>query len=200
MADPNNLLTPENVCFNFICKAGNTTFKRMVVQKHVRQEDWTTAYSAPHAFFKYVNKNYPADLVIGFCRNPIDRLISCWKDKIKRHYHSGFARRNYPLSQSTSLYEFIDFVCETPDELSEQHFRSQTWDHFKNIDYMIRLEHMEEDWNVARRAIINKVGVDYGPLQHHNKSSVSPPKISGEYTRKIFKRFEKDFEELGYEY
>lgn len=200
MADPNNLLTPQDVCFNFICKAGNTTFKRMVVQKHVRKADWSKAYSAPHSFFKYVEKDYPAILVIGFCRNPTDRLISCWKDKIKRNYHSGFARRNYPLSQSTSLYDFIDFVCTIPDKDSEQHFRAQTWDQFENIDYMIRLEHMEEDWKIAREAIIDTVGVDYGPLQHHNKSTIVPPSISEEYKHKIFKRFETDFSRLGYEY
>lgn len=204
MADPNNLLTKEGVAFNFICKAGNTTFKRMIVQKHVHRDQWNKAYSHPDTFFTYCAKSdIPEDYYkVGFCRNPIDRLVSCWKDKVKRSLHRGFTRRGYPIDSNTSLEGFIDFVCDTPDKESEQHFRSQTWDllPIEKLDALLRIETMKENWDAVRPVIFSKTGIDYGPLQTHNKSTQPSPIVSQKYKDKIYSRFEEDFKVLGYEY
>ena len=205
MADPNNLLTPEGVGFNFICKAGNTTIKRMVVQKHIEKSQWNAAYSAPHVYFKYCDKDRlikDSKYLVGFCRNPYARLVSCWKDKVNKKLHSGFARRYPQITQKTTLDEFINFVYNTPDEKAEQHFRSQTWDlaPMEDIDCLLRLENISECWQKARRDIIDLVGVDYGELQHHNKSKNKTPELTIKQRQKIRIRFERDFEVLGYEY
>lgn len=63
----------------------------------------------------------------GFVRNPWDRLVSCYKDKIVGAGHviksstSGPQRfyRNMPFS------EFVEVVSETPDEDAEMHYSSQ---------------------------------------------------------------------------
>tara|TARA_R100000008_G_scaffold86641_2_gene80622 strand:+ start:2337 stop:2906 length:570 start_codon:yes stop_codon:yes gene_type:complete len=53
-------------------------------------------------------------------RNPYDRLLSCYHDRIK-----GGRMRGYESYARKSFADFVDIVCEKTDEYADQHFRSQ---------------------------------------------------------------------------
>ena len=53
-------------------------------------------------------------------RNPYDRLLSCYRDRIKQRGMKG-----YKSYRNKSFGDFVDIVCEKTDEYADQHFRSQ---------------------------------------------------------------------------
>ncbi len=71
----------------------------------------------------------------GFVRNPWDRLVSCYSNKIKndadltnKHYVNGVSRGFSKYGSFKAGMPFEDFVAiikDWPDETSDPHFRSQ---------------------------------------------------------------------------
>lgn len=68
----------------------------------------------------------------AFVRNPWDRLVSCYSDKVMDARRAGESPFRHVSSESGSrLYrgmpfaEFVETVCEIPDEESNMHFVSQ---------------------------------------------------------------------------
>ena len=67
----------------------------------------------------------------GFVRNPWDRLVSCYLDKVVGPRPDRFCsfRNKYPHVgfNRMSFSDFVKFVCRVPEDLSEPHFRSQSF-------------------------------------------------------------------------
>jgi chondroitin 4-sulfotransferase 11 len=68
----------------------------------------------------------------AFVRNPWDRLVSCYSDKVMDARRAGESPfRHVPSERGSRLYrgmpfaEFVETVCEIPDEESNMHFVSQ---------------------------------------------------------------------------
>ena len=65
----------------------------------------------------------------AFVRNPWDRLVSCYLNKLSQEDCPGM---KYPVGVASKLYcgmpfaEFVEIVAETPDNRSNLHFRSQS--------------------------------------------------------------------------
>jgi hypothetical protein len=100
----------------------------------------------------------------AFVRNPFDRLVSCYEDKVRRqtqhngryyfdsHYNhilirSLFGSRFYP---EMSFADFVQLVARIPDWLADSHFKSQyamLFRHGRKIpDFIGHFENLEEDW------------------------------------------------------
>lgn len=101
----------------------------------------------------------------AFVRNPFDRLVSCYEDKVKTpKQHNGryffdtrynnilikklFGNKFHP---DMSFDEFVELVYKIPDFLSDGHFKSQHSILYKNnklkVDYVGKFENLEIDWN-----------------------------------------------------
>ena len=61
---------------------------------------------------------------LALYRNPIERLESCYRDKIKRHYYKGFRSMN--IKPGISFNDFAKRVCDIPDDKADGHFRSMS--------------------------------------------------------------------------
>jgi hypothetical protein len=110
---------------------------------------------------------YPGQYTFSFVRNPWDRLVSCYRDKIEgevegftKFSESGVARclaRFGAFSANMSFEEFVHAVASIPDADADEHFRSQH-NYLTNIwgdiavDFVGRYENLEADFRrVAAR-------------------------------------------------
>jgi hypothetical protein len=91
-----------------------------------------------------------------FIRNPWDRLVSFYRDKIEGVYNMGglrFYRHHFGARffKGMTFDELARLICKIPDSIADSHFRSQTCYLIHNgkllPDFVGRFENLEEDYN-----------------------------------------------------
>jgi hypothetical protein len=113
---------------------------------------------------------YPDLYTFAFVRNPWDRLVSCYRDKVRGEVEgfSGFSRSGVAhclarfdvFSADMSFEEFVHAVARIPDAEADEHFRSQH-DYVTNlqgeiaIDFLGRYENLESDF----RQVAGRIGL-----------------------------------------
>jgi len=126
---------------------------------------------------KYNPKAY---FVFSFVRNPYDRVVSCYEDKInnskekeKQGKFNNFLSKYPQLSKEhLSFKGFVKFIHKIPDFQADQHFRSQylfLTDKKGNLipGFVGKFENLDEDFKKACK----KAGVENPPeLPQRNKS------------------------------
>ena len=141
----------------------------------------------------------------AFVRNPWDRLVSCYSDKIVGEKHKS---GNIGLVAFPDIYKgmpFDDFVQAThaiPDKEANSHFRSQYVslcgpDGRVMVDFIGRFENLHEDFAYVSR----EIGVPEIQLPHILRSERGPDyrAFYDEDTEVLVgERYEKDVELFGY--
>lgn len=150
----------------------------------------------------------------AFVRNPFDRLVSCFEDKVRNvdphsgqyyfdtRYNRWLIRRLFrtEFRPSMSFDEFIALVERIPDWLADSHFKSQysiLYLRGRQIpDYIGKFENLAADW--GRIATQHNLR----PLEQRN---VSARTGWMEYYRDsntvetVYRRYRKDIEAFGYQ-
>lgn len=201
MPDPNNcLIEKHKICFQFICKAGNTTIKKLLVDLLCSEKEKERVLLWPDKKWKYCNKNsIPNDyLVIGFCRNPEKRLVSCWRDKVNGKPFKAFKRHG--IIHKLPFEDFIRKICKIKDEKGDQHFRSQTYDlNLERLNFLVKMESFEKDWEKVRKLIFKHCSIVYPKVGKPQNASIKEVvNVSEEIREMIEKRYEADYKLLGY--
>lgn len=147
----------------------------------------------------------------AFTRNPYDRLVSCYINKILNPYNvHGKAKNNF-LRHNPDFHEGMDFksfakeVSSISDNFSDRHIKSQhcflldkkgRW----IPDFLGKFENLEEDF----KKICKKMGVSKPPSLPHKRKS---KRIDGyrdyydeETKRLVERRYKKDLELFGYKF
>lgn len=148
-----------------------------------------------------------------FClvRNPWDRLVSCWKQKVKDAAISSDAKPPSGVLLSLadhglfrrgmSFEDFARAVSEIPDREANKHFRSQytfvTDEQGRLVvDYVGRMELMDKELDY----IFHTAGIDKQPVPHLLKTDRKP--YDRYYTKAtrdlVAKRFARDIDLFGY--
>lgn len=151
---------------------------------------------------------------IAFVRNPFDRIVSCYEDKVlkpKQHHGLYYFSTGYnnvllkilygsKFHEKMSFLEFASLVARIPDTISDVHFRSQYSFLHKNNKiipgYIGKFESMTEDWD----SITHDFNV--GELPVKNKSQRNTWQnyyVSREIIDLIAKRYNKDIQAFGYQ-
>jgi|GEM_PF-6744096 len=137
------------------------------------------------------------------CRNPYERLISCWVDHINSKNimfcRSPIIRKLMGFdSKNISLSDFVKAVGRVPDSYSDRHFRSQTSSTFtlsgKPIaDVVLHMEGMSDMWNNTELL---------SPYPSPKKVNVNKYDgeilLTDELKEIIYSRYENDFINFGY--
>ena len=136
--------------------------------------------------------NWNNKYVFTFVRNLYDRLVSCWKNRIMEIKKM----ETNPELLGLNFYDFVNKVCKIPDEIADEHFRSQYW-FVKdiNVDFIGSIENIENDWYQLSKILnLNK------NLVHHKKSSRKNYKYyyNNDLYKKVYQRYINDFEKFGY--
>jgi len=127
----------------------------------------------------------------AFIRNPFDRLVSCYFNKVHK-------RENNVLSfdPNMSFKDFVEMVYRTPDEVANIHFRSQSKLMPKNMDFIGKLEKFDEDIN----CVLNKLDIQIDNIPRIN--TTTRKHYSYYYNRKLIdmvkQRYEVDLKAFGF--
>ena len=157
-----------------------------------------------HTTQEKISKISENNFIFAFVRNPYDRLLSAYKNKVLQPIETGGKNIfiNHGITLGMPLEEFIDIVCGIPDEKIDRHLRSQSWFlTFKGKlipHYIGHLETFDKDWN--------ELSVKFDlPIPEHRNSTVNleestyVEELSTEIKSKIWKRYQQDFLMFNYE-
>ena len=152
-------------------------------------------------------------LKFAIVRNPWDRLVSCYKNKIlssgdtNDFYENGVHRalvKNYGdlFNSSMSFADFTDAVCAIPDEFAEDHFRSQhTFVTHRGevfVDHIGKLENIEEEWAYLCANV--NIDNELGNINVSSNSGAYKDYYTDELRDKVAERYQKDIETFGYDF
>ena len=131
----------------------------------------------------------------GLVRNPWDRLVSVWKNKVIDNHQSGVK----DLREYKNFSMFVKKTCEKNLHKCDRHImlQSELLPH-EHLNWIGRFENLQEHFNT----ICDKIGIPRTQLPHENKSN---HKHYTEYyddeTREIVaEKYAKDIEYFGYSY
>ena len=132
-------------------------------------------------------------------RNPIERFKSFYNDlfagttSIRNNVPTFYSDNNIKLKPKP-VDAVLDMVEEYPDEEADEHFASQcSFIHYDPIN-IVKLEDLKNGW----KNITSLINVDYKPLSVYNKS-IDTTELNGTQVKRIYTRYQNDFERFGYQ-
>jgi hypothetical protein len=158
-----------------------------------------------------------AAFTFAFVRNPWDRLVSCWSDKIRdpnrtdREYVNG-VYRDFLVDRGTfwggmDFRDFVHAILSTPDSDSDIHVRSQSW-FFREAGvgpegiFVGRFEQLSSDWAEVCESVQQAIH-----LPHLNYASPRPQprgnyvnSYDAELRRLVAVRYAEDTELFRYRF
>ena len=193
-------------------KVASTSMLFTIGQSYNIQFNPTKIHTDPfwHRLRGTLGKELSSYYKFSFVRNPFDRLVSCYKEKVVKPYHNSdlpywFNRKHFSLPKNASFREFVEFAVEIPDHLADRHFKSQTAILYQDgtllVDWLGRFENLAADWaTFAKR-------YNYSPHLAHKTSSRDVQRTHQDYrlyytpelAELVYQRYQRDFELFGYQ-
>lgn len=148
---------------------------------------------------RYMPKLYTEYFKFAFVRNPWDRLVSCWVDKVLDGKGSIFNFREWDLTRMNQFENFVEFASRLDLKTCDRHLRLQCeLLDLNNVDYLGRLETFANDFV----SICNHLGIKCEEIISCNVSKRKPyPDYYTDKLRdKVFQMYRKDIQMFGYEF
>lgn len=136
----------------------------------------------------------------AFVRNPWDRLVSGWKNKID--VDKVYCKLNldpFPHAQLRNFEQFVDYSCELDLNTCDKHFRLQSrLIDLNEVDFIGRFENFDDDFN----QVLDTLKLFKTPIPHVNKSNRKPyHQYYSEQTKlKVKKIYQRDIQLFGYNF
>lgn len=138
-------------------------------------------YSSPVAYLPALYKDY---FKFAFVRDPIDRFVSAWSDKVIAQNYFSLDPDLYRDLQDINA--FIRFLRQNEKYLNDIHLKTQTsLIDIENIDFIGKFENFEHDFtDLAKR-----IGITYVKSRVLNRSPKVPYSIEKdniEYLKSVY--------------
>ena len=163
--------------------------------------------------FEYIKRQKTHELPyfkFAFARNPWDRLVSCYADKVVGAGLDPVNNERNGVFKSFTKYkrdfknmefaEFAEFVCETPDRKSNSHFRSQYkfMPPLECLNFMGRFENLTADLQRLRE-MLGIAGVVEGHFMRSTRKSYRHY-YDNRLMDMVGQRYRRDITTFGYTY
>jgi hypothetical protein len=150
------------------------------------------------------DENWKDYFKFAIVRNPWDRLLSCWKNKIEMPWRESERAYYYKVLGLDLLKDitFAEFIRRLNDDkllYADKHWAQlHSLIDLDSIDFIGRLENLQEDFNT----ICDKIGIPQQQLPHENKSEHKHyTEYYDEETKQIIaEKYAKDIEMFGYKF
>lgn len=144
-------------------------------------------------------------LLFAFVRHPLDRLVSCYLQKLANDDAQGLNRYEFAgqkLRKGMPFAEFARAVCRVPDARADAHFRSQhltTHDGRGRLlaDHVGRFENLAGDFAEVARKLGLPAGLPH--LFRSNNRGNHAAYYDAETRRMVERRYARDLALFGYE-
>ena len=142
----------------------------------------------------------------AFVRNPWDRLVSCYNDKIMTPGLLTPRMIKLGFTEKMSFAAYIERVCSTPDEEADHHFGPQntliTYQGQLIPDFIGRFEKLLEDWTKLQALLEPRLGRKLPDLPSVNQKDHPPYQTYYTPTLKsaVAERFRSDIELFDYQF
>jgi hypothetical protein len=167
------------------------------IHNHLKKNSVRLEKDRP-GFLYYSPALYNRYLKFAFLRNPWDRLVSCWTDKVVNVNYFKFS--DAELERMQRFENFVDFVERQEIETCDRHLRLQAkLVDLANIDFLGRLENFEEDFS----HICQRLDLDPGLIERRN-ASAGRKSYQDYYDRplrdKVADIYRRDVQTFGYRF
>jgi hypothetical protein len=174
-----------------VAKAGTRTIYDLLTKSNVSLDA-----KHPYDIF-YPVRAYQNYFKFAFVRNPWDRLVSCWRNKVVDNNHFDFSTAE--LTKMREFSNFVDFVSGLNTESCDPHLRLQCrLIDLNQIDYLGRLESIDKD-------LIEVFGILDIPLMDIERRNVSSDRnpywyyYDNKLVEKVYQIYCRDIQIFGYD-
>ena len=158
--------------------------------------------TAEHPFWvRYAPHSYEDYFKFTFVRNPWDRIVSCWKNKVKEADFNYFRIPEEEKKKLQDFGSFVDFVIARGEiSMNDPHLRAQSsMIDLNHVDFIGRFENFEEDL----RKVLTALKIDN--VEIPKKNATASRKTYHDYydniTRdKVAEIYAKDIELFNYQF
>lgn len=176
----------------------------------VTPEDSVHSHPKWHIQAGRLNAAQSAYFKFSFVRNPFDRLVSCYRQKIifvpsPEHPTPLYEYYFFSLPAHISFADFAERVAKIPDPLADSHFKSQyallySEDRLQ-VDYVGKMENIDNEW----RKIADKYQLDPNIIQSNvtknRQGCHSDYRLyyTESLAKLVYERYRQDVEIFAYE-
>ncbi len=147
-------------------------------------------YSSPGAFYPALSKSF---FKFAFVRNPEDRFLSAFKNKVLQN--NMFSFNSEELNKYQDVNNFVEYITSIPPQHQDEHFKPQY--------HMIPLEHLDflgrfESFSEDLKEVFSILGINYNTKIHNNRSAKSPVTLNEKSRSRIANYYRLDYQIFGY--
>lgn len=202
MSEPRAFLLPEhNAAYVQVSKVACSSIKIFIAGLlGIPLKDGDPHFTElPEARLPDVPSEY---FVFAFVRNPWDRLVSCYRDKVGgepgefTHLNTSGIEYFFEMFEGMPFDDFVSAVAKIPDIAANEHYRSQHTFLTDRVDFIGRFERLDADFShvLARLGIEGRLG--------HRQVSARKMDYRSFYTRAttdaVAQRYAEDIDRFGY--
>lgn len=174
-----------------VAKVGTRTIYHELGEAGVR-------FDVDASFVPYSPSAFEDHFKFAFVRNPWDRLVSCWHDKVLRDNYFRFDETTW--EKMKDFESFLEFVSCLDIESCDRHLRAQSQlIALDDLDHLGRLETFRHDLD----QIFAILGIEGSRSEPRNVSSQRDhyrDYYTEETSREVGRIYRRDIQIFGYEY